>query len=151
MIYKNCEKCGKVFTTYPSIIRRNRGKYCSKQCSSVTLFRKGVTASVSTQFKKGQKAHNFNGYTYQKSRRDGKKYKLLYMPYHPNATKKGYIREHRYVMEQKLGRYLLKKEIVHHIDGDTLNNSKNDLEVMRKIEHDRMNTPLNIHRRWYAT
>lgn len=35
-------------------------------------------------------------------------------PEHPFATKKGYIRRSRLVMEQKIGRFLKPKEIVHH-------------------------------------
>src|SRR5580765_806847 len=42
---------------------------------------------------------------------------------------RGHILEHRYVMEQKIGRYLLPGENVHHIDGDKLNNSPENLEL----------------------
>ena len=37
--------------------------------------------------------------------------------------------EHRYVMEQKLGRYLLPEEVVDHIDGLTLHNSPENLRL----------------------
>jgi hypothetical protein len=73
------------------------------------------------------------------------------MPEHPNATKSGYVREHRLVMEKELGRLLEADEVVDHISRfDTLNNSPSNLRVMKKVEHDRMNVALNIHRRWYA-
>ena len=45
------------------------------------------------------------------------------------------IREHRYVMEKYLGRKLESSEIVHHIDGDGLNNDIGNLEVMTRSEH----------------
>ncbi len=45
-----------------------------------------------------------------------KGYILLYKPNHPNS-KKNYIFEHRFVVENKIGRYLTKNEIVHHING----------------------------------
>jgi hypothetical protein len=70
------------------------------------------------------------------------------MPDHPNATKSGHVREHRLVMEKELGRYLRKDELVDHINMGTLDNRPENLRVMLKVEHDRMNTPLNIHRRW---
>lgn len=41
-------------------------------------------------------------------------YKMIYKPEHPSARKSGWIFEHRFVMENFLGRDLLKKEIVHH-------------------------------------
>lgn len=42
-------------------------------------------------------------------------YSFKYKPEHPEARKNGYISEHRFIVEQKLGRYLEKQEIVHHI------------------------------------
>lgn len=53
---------------------------------------------------------------------------------HPYACKRTnrdikLIREHRLVMEQKLGRYLLPSEVVDHIDGLTLHNSPENLRL----------------------
>jgi hypothetical protein len=56
-------------------------------------------------------------------------YILLYKPEHPTANNKGYVREHRLVMEEKLGRSLMPSEVVHHIDGDSANNSPENLEL----------------------
>jgi hypothetical protein len=39
------------------------------------------------------------------------------------------VSEHRYVMEQHLGRKLLRTESVHHRDGDKLNNDISNLEL----------------------
>lgn len=45
---------------------------------------------------------------------------------HPFA-RKGYILEHRLVMEKKIGRYLTPVEVVHHLDMDKTNNNINNL------------------------
>ena len=56
-----------------------------------------------------------------------KGYMRLRMPEHPAAQVGGWVHEHRLVMETVLGRYLDPAEIVHHIDGDRLNNSPANL------------------------
>ena len=43
---------------------------------------------------------------------------------------KNYVYEHRYVAEKKLGRKLTKKEIVHHLDCDKLNNEQSNLIIL---------------------
>jgi len=66
----------------------------------------------------------------------GKKYMGIWNPDHPFATKAGYIREHRLVMEKKLGRYLKLKEVVHHKDRDRLNNLPDNLELFsNNVKH----------------
>jgi len=50
---------------------------------------------------------------------------------HPRPDANDYILEHRLVMESKIGRYLKPWECVHHIDGDTQNNSPENLELFK--------------------
>ena len=66
-----------------------------------------------------------------------KKYIYLYMPEHPNArgTKKLYVSEHRLEMETHIGRYLNGNEIVHHKNGDTMDNDIDNLQIMTASEH----------------
>lgn len=61
---------------------------------------------------------------------DGDGYVLVKCPEHPYATKSGYVREHRLVMEKKLGRYLTREEVVHHEKrNDRQNNDPDSLQV----------------------
>lgn len=48
---------------------------------------------------------------------------------HPDANHLGYVRAHRLAMELKIGRPLLRGEVVHHKDGDTQNNDPDNLEL----------------------
>jgi len=48
---------------------------------------------------------------------------------HPYRDKNGYVFEHRLVCEQLLGRYLTEDEIVHHRDGNPLNNEPGNLFI----------------------
>ena len=57
-------------------------------------------------------------------------YLLAHIPWHPNAWEVGYVYLHRLVMENKVGRYLIKGEIVHHKDDNKLNNSSDNLEII---------------------
>lgn len=45
------------------------------------------------------------------------------------------IREHRYVMEQKIGRKLARREYVHHINGDKQDNREENLVITMASEH----------------
>lgn len=56
-------------------------------------------------------------------------YIYILKPEHPNSGKQGYIAEHRLVMEKHLGRFLNKKETIHHIDGNQSNNILENLKL----------------------
>jgi hypothetical protein len=45
---------------------------------------------------------------------------------------------HRQVLEEKLGRRLTSNEVVHHMDGDPLNNDPENLEPLTRAEHTRL-------------
>jgi len=94
-----------------------KAKQCSHKCYSKT--RTGVRRGAYLDFV------IVSGYRYR------------YAPKHPNATgtKKLYVAEHRLVVESVIGRLMTDREVVHHKDGNTLNNSPENLQLMGASEH----------------
>ena len=78
-------------------------------------------------------------------------YRLVYIKNHPMAYANDYVREHRYVVESNHDLfpeeafvliddnfYLRPEYDVHHKDGDKLNNSVENLEVLSRSSHTRL-------------
>lgn len=97
-----------------------KAKVCSHKCYSKTRGLRG----------KYKESILINGYRY------------ILSSGHPNATKKGYMAEHRLIAEKLLGRYLYKCEDVHHTNFNKLDNSENNLIVLSKSEHMKLHAKL---------
>ena len=64
-----------------------------------------------------------------------KGYAYLRLPNHPQVQTNGYVAEHRYVMEIKIGRLLTNCEHVHHLNGIKDDNRPENLELLNGQTH----------------
>lgn len=67
----------------------------------------------------------------------------IYQPNHPYKNKgRNTVYEHRLVMEEHLGRYLLPHEIVHHINENKYDNRLENLLLLSNAEHMKLHSAL---------
>lgn len=148
-----CKSCGKEFEVWFSRLKKGIPKYCSTKCYGKSLskqipWNKGVTADKDTRLATG-KRHGMYGkksprWTGGKFIEQG--YVLIWNPNHPD-NRRGYVKEHRIVIEKYLGRYLKKDEVVHHINGITTDNRLENLQLMTKYEHSKFHFKRDGHPR----
>lgn len=122
--YKECEVCGKQFKTKPSHYEMRRT--CSNECSGQLKVMEGKDVGTWNTNNTLEKSHNWKG-----GRRVRKEDGYIYLRVNHSEE----ILEHRYVMEQVLGRKLLPEEHVHHKDENKQNNNPSNLQIMSKSEH----------------
>lgn len=67
-------------------------------------------------------------------------YIRVYKPEHPYTGSNGYLFQHRLVMEETLGRYLLPNEKVHHINHIKDDNRPENLMLTNLVEHGRLHS-----------
>jgi len=115
-----CPFCGKTFfiSNKNLLNKPNRRKFCSQSCAS------RCHKQEHPEKFKGQR--NMGGYIY------------LLLPDHPMSNSDNYYAEHRLIMEKKIGRYLTKHEVVHHLNGIKNDNRIENLELLSSVrEHAR--------------
>lgn len=71
-------------------------------------------------------------------------YKYFIDKKHPLSSKYGKTYYHRHVAFLKLGRWLTKKDDVHHIDKNKLNNNPDNLKILSRFEHAKLHAPKSI-------
>ena len=121
-----CSICNKEIKIILSRAKKQNFASCSKDC--LLQYQKTVGA------KKVIEAHKKNNHNISQGcglTTDG--YIWIYV----KGKFHNQIKLHRYLMEIKLGRELKSSEIVHHIDGNKLNNTIENLELTTISEHNK--------------
>ena len=96
---------------------------------------KGRKLSKATR-KKMSEAKKENRYRWRGGRiKSSSGYILIHQPDHPNCQKRGYVLEHRLVIEKFLGRYLKSWETVHHLNGIKDDNRLENLQIVFRKKH----------------
>jgi hypothetical protein len=117
-IEQTCPQCGKSWMLKASQ-KYNGVTYCSRACESRSRMKRPL-----------DREHNGKPAVI-----DENGYVRIYQPDHPRATKSGWIFEHRWIVEQALGRYLDRDEHVHHINHIRSDNRPENLQHMSNCEH----------------
>lgn len=116
---------------------QNQSKGRKLSAEHIEKIRKNRTGTHASPETKKKLSMMRTGRTYNRPKRyvDQHGYVILWDPTHHLANKTGYVKEHRLVMEQKIGRKLKKEEVVHHKNGIKDDNHPENLDIMTLSKH----------------
>ena len=117
---RNCGHCNNPYQS-----NDKRAKFCSQKCSHESQ-RKFLDIPSCLE-NANRKIDKNIGYV------------RVYCPMHPKANTWGYVYEHIVIAEQAIGRFTTKNEVVHHKNGIRWDNRPENLEVMDKHDHSKLN------------
>ena len=126
-----CDTCGKEFKRFKTTLKpkKTNNHFCCHEC-----FDKFNVGKNNPSFGKEGLIREKNP-RWNNGRRTTNGYIEILKPKHP-YNKRGYVYEHRLVMEKVIGRYLRPEEQIHHINGNKKDNSfKNLLLFASASEH----------------
>ena len=120
-----CPTCKRNFIPcQESSKRKSRKRFCSTECSG----KKRLAFGTITRFKDTT----------------GKERNLISLPGHPSASKNKVLYA-RWVMEKRIRRFLLPTDIVHHMNGNQLDDRVENLRVFKsKSDHHKNHFPIRI-------
>lgn len=147
-----CTTCSKCFVRYKSQIKNPDKPFCSKSCFDehrrfTSIVKKCLRCETEWVAPHGQSKEYRRKFcsqtcknTYLSERYTGKRkntikgwrmttqgYVEVFKPDHPRANSQGYVKRMVLAMEEKIGRVLNDKEVVHHIDKNKTNDSPENL------------------------
>jgi hypothetical protein len=129
-----CKTCGKEFTAYKSKKRQYCSYSCGRECTQRESTKQKISKSLILKNLVGEKAYGWKG-----GITEHRGYESVTCKSHPYSTTTGYVRKHRLVVEYCIGRYLYNNEVIHHLDGDTHNNNIENLMLLTRSDHARLN------------
>ncbi|KKN90823.1 hypothetical protein LCGC14_0224060 [marine sediment metagenome] len=115
-----------------------KGKSCKEIAKDIGMSASGLykkLAKLRIRKVKGSFVSGKNHHQWKGGRVIKNGYIRVYSPEHPYRDYDRYVAAHHLIMEKKIGRYILKGEEVHHINGDKLNNNIDNLFLSTKREH----------------